>query len=532
MRLGLLLCLCSCLFALPLQAADGENSIRKALNLSTRQQALTQRIAKIYLALNHNLYEPSYYQERDAAIQQFQDQYNQLRSYAPTTSIQQDLQRVNTIWKDYKAVADWSINKEGAEKLLKICDPMLEASHQLFLSYQAYHRTMYLRHFHQQDMMQMTALIKNAGLQRMLTQRIMLYYLAVKQNLNTTATQKKLAQSIEQYEASLEYLSNSSMNSQLINKKLEAAYNHWKTLSISLKNFEVDQAKVDEMVRTTDILFDIADEVSLLYQDLGHKLSVSNAMNIATSQNVLTQQIAKSYVAMAYSQNTTKHRKELLGSIDLFEEQMLSLARASEGTEEFQDAVRVVQTMWKNYRRLVTSWDKMDEMTVVKVLERANVMMATCDQVSKAIQNYAQTIPEYRSFFEDQEGNPVNEQDNIAYQMRLAGAQRSYSQRLAIYFMMNALNIDTQLSHSRFENILHSYRSNADALQASPLQNDAIRTYLKKAADQWSNLEKYFAKPEQTQIKYVLDESTTLLTILEDLNLAYEQYMDHLLKNK
>lgn len=532
MRLGLLLCLCSCLLALPLQAADGEISIRKALNLSTRQQALTQRIAKIYLALNHNLYEPSYYQKRDAAIQQFQDQYNQLRSYAPTASVQQDLQRVNTIWKDYKAVADWSINKEGAEKLLKICDPMLEASHQLFLSYQAYHRTMYLRHFRQQDVMQMTSLIKNAGLQRMLTQRIMLYYLAVKQDLNTTVTQKKLTQAIEQYEASLKYLNNSSMNSQLINKKLKAAYDHWKVLSTSLKNFEVDQAKVDEMIRTADALFNIADEVSLLYQDLGHKLSVSNAINIAASQNVLTQQIAKSYVAMAYGQNTTKHRKELLSSIDLFEEQMLSMTRASEGAEEFEDAVRVVQTMWKNYRRLVTSWDKVDEMTIVKVLERANVMMATCDQVSKAIQTHAQTIPEYRSFFEDQQGNPVDEQENIAHQMRLAGLQRAYSQRLAIYFMMNALNIDTQLSHSRFENIQQSYRKNANALQVSPLQNDAIRAHLKKATDQWSSLEKHFAKPDQAQIEYVLDESTTLLAILDDLNLAYERYMDNLFKNK
>lgn len=532
MRFGRLLFLCSYLSAFSLQASDGDLSIRKALNLTSRQQALTQRIAKIYLALNHNLYEPTYYQERDAAIQQFEDQYNELRYYAPTASVQQDLKHVQNIWQDYKAIADWSINKEGAEKLLAICDPMLDASQQLFQSYQAYHRTMYMRYFPREATSTMISLIHNAGIQRMLTQRIMLYYLAVKQDINTSVTQKKLAESIKEYEASLRYITKSDMNSQLIDEKLEAAYDHWSALLNELNNFEADQTKVDAMIRTADALFDIADEVSLLYQELGHKLSVSNTIQVAASQNVLTQQIAKSYVAMTYGQNTTKHRKELLNSIDLFEEQMLSMARASEGTDEFQEAVGVVKTMWKNYRRQVTSWDNMNEITVIKVLERANVMMAACDKVSSAVQDYAQAIPEYRSFFEDQHGNPVDASSNIAYQLRLAGLQRAHSQRLAIYFMMNALDIDTQLSHSRFQDILSHYRNNADALKASPLKNDAIHTQLNKANNQWSKLEKQFAHPDQNKIEYVLDESTALLATLDELNLAYGSYMDSLFKNK
>lgn len=530
MRAGLLLCLCSWLLALPLYAADGDVSIRKALNLSTRQQALTQRIAKIYLALNHNLYEPTYYQERDAAIAQFQDQYNELRRYAPTTSVQHDLDRVESIWQDYKAVADWSINKKGAEKLLQICDPMLDASYQLFLSYQAYHRTMYLRHFRQQDVLTMIQLIKNAGLQRMLTQRIMLYYLASKQDIDGDVSKKKLAEAIEQYETSLKYITQSDMNSDLINQQLEAAFDHWNALSAKLGNFELDQKEVDRMIRTADELFNIADKVALLYQDLGHKLSVGNAINIAASQNVLTQRIAKSYVAMAYSQNAPKYRKELLNSVELFEEQMLSMARSSESTEEFRDAVNVMQTMWKNYRKLVTSWDKMDDMAVVKVLERANIMMATCDKVGQAIQNHAQTIPEYRSFFEDGYGNRISDDSNIAHQMRLAGLQRAYSQRLAIYFMMNALGIDSQLSRSRFDDIVQHYRSNAEALQTSPLQNDAIRGYLKKASKQWESIEKHLEQPDQAQIEQILDQSTALLNTLDELNLAYEQYMDELFK--
>lgn len=530
MRLGLLLLCCGLLLSTTLRAGDEDISIRKALNISIRQQALTQRIAKIYLALNHNLYEPTYYQDRDAAIAQFQEQLDEIKHYAPTSSVEHDLEQVNKIWREYKAIADWSINEQGAEKLLEMCDPMLDASNQLFRSYQAYNRTMYLRHFRETDVLTMIQLIKNTGLQRMLTQRIMLYYLAAKQDINADVSKKKLAEAVEQYQASLKYVSQSPMNSRLINEKLEAAFDHWTAFSNLLKSYDNSQEQVDQMIRTADKLYDIADEVSLLYEDLGHKLSLGNAINIAADQNMLTQKIAKSYVAMAYGQNTTKHRRELLNSIDLFEEQMLSMRRSSEDNEEFKDAVNVVQTMWKNYRKLVTNWENMDDITVVKVLERANIMMATCDNVGVAIEKYAQGIPDYRAFFEDAQGNAIDPSENIAHQMRIAGAQRAYSQRIAIYFMMNALNIDTQLSKSRFDDILGNYRANAQALNESPIQDKDIKAQLKKADKQWAVLEQHLAAPNKDKIEMLLDESAALLATLDDLNEAYEGYMDEMFR--
>lgn len=114
-----------------------ELTIREAINKAARQQTLTQRIAKVYLALNNNLYEPKFYQERDAAIELFQSQLDELKWYTPTDKIKASLKHVQTLWKDYKAVADWSINKEGATELLRLCDEILYASNLLFISYEA-----------------------------------------------------------------------------------------------------------------------------------------------------------------------------------------------------------------------------------------------------------------------------------------------------------------------------------------------------------------------------------------------------------
>ncbi len=517
---------------LPLQAADDELSIRQAVNMAIRQQALTQRIAKVYLALNDNPYEPKFYQERDAAIELFEQQLEDLKKYTPTNSSKQDIQHMKDLWKDYKAVADWSINDEGALRLLALSDKMLDVSSGLFESYITYARTLQMKNMATKEMREMLLLMKNAGVQRMLTQRIMLYYLAAKQEIDATNSKRKLSEAITQYQQSLDFSKSSSLNSASIIQKLKNMDANWNTLSISLNSFSTDKEQIKNMMHLADDLFEHADEISLLYQDLGLKLSISNAINVSAYQNMLVQRIAKSYVALSQGHAVAKHRRELMSSIDLFEEQMLSMTRSSNANESFTEAVGVVKTMWKNYRKLVTDWNKIDELSIIKVLERAHIMMATCDRVGQEIQDYAQTIPDYKEFFIQENGLPMPQEKNIAHQLRLAGLQRAYTQRLAIYCMMNAYNVDAQLSQSRLQDILRQYKENNDLLHRSTLNSTAIEQSLKKAQGQWNTLETYFSNPKQEDVEKMLELSTELFNTWDTLSKDYEDYMDQLFMAK
>ncbi|MFK7799053.1 MAG: type IV pili methyl-accepting chemotaxis transducer N-terminal domain-containing protein [Aureispira sp.] len=517
-----------------LQAVDDKDlSIRQAINMAVRQQALTQRIAKVYLALNDNPYEPKFYQERDAAIEQFQSQLDQLKWYTPTNSTKQDIQRMKELWKAYKAVANWSINDEGATKLLALSEQILENSNDLFQSYLAYAHTLHMESLATPEMQDMILLMKNAGIQRMLTQRIMLYYLAAKQQIESNVSNRKLSESIAQYQASLDYSMNSTLNSTSIKQKLKIMSSNWKQLSIELGSFGKDKSQIKNMMDLADGLFTNADDIALLYEELGSKLSISNAINTSSYQNMLIQRIAKSYVASSQGHAyTNKYRRELMSSIDLFEEQMLSMTRSANATESFKEAVGVVKTMWKNYRKLVTQWDNIDELSIIKVLERAHIMMATCDQVSQEIQNYAKTIPDYKEFFVQDNGLPVPAQSNIAHQLHLAGLQRAYTQRLAIYCMMNALNLDAQLSQSRMQDIIGKYQTNNQVLLDSPLQSKAIKKTLNAAQKQWKTLETYLTNPKQENIEEMLEVSSQLFGTLDILNKGYEEYMDQLFMEK
>lgn len=526
MQLRILILLLSLCFGRELMALEGGLTIREAINKATRQQTLTQRIAKVYLAINNNLYEPTYYQERDAAIELFQSQLDELKLYTPTDKIKASLKHVQGLWKEYKAVADWSINEEGAVKLLKLCDEILYASNLLGISYQEYAQELSKGSFNNTETLDIIKLIQATGTQRMLTQRMMLFYLATKQDIDPVNAQRKLNTAIEKYKSTLDQLETADFHSQDIHTELNVIKSDWTNLNTLLNNLDNDVEQVNEMMSLADNISQKADKISLLYEALGVKLTISKAINVASYQNMLTQRIAKSYVAIAYGYAPAKNKREILESVDLFEEHMLSMIRSSGATEDFKATVGVVKTMWKNYRKLVTTWEKIDEISVIKVLEKGHVMMAACDRVAQEIEVLAKTIPEYKAFFVKENGEATNSQENIAHQMHLAGLQRVYSQRIAIYFVMNALEIDSHLSSQRMKSTIENYNKNMQAMLTSPVNSTEISTELKKVQTSWEAIEKHCAAPKKEDIPVLMELCVGLFTELDQLNNTYEKNID------
>ncbi|CAA6802274.1 MAG: Unknown protein [uncultured Aureispira sp.] len=508
--------------------ASEKLTIREAINKATRQQTLTQRIAKVYLAINNNLYDPKLYQERDAAIELFQSQLDELKLYAPTDKTKASLKHVQLLWKDYKAVANWSINEEGAVKVLQLCDAILFASDLLSMAYQEYAQELNEGTFNHIETLNIIKLIETTGTQRMLTQRMMLFYLAAKQNIDLANSQQKLALEVEKYKNTLKQLENADLHSQDIRTELKVIQQDWTKLNTLLNNLDNDIDQVNEMMSLADNICKEADKISVLYEVLGVKLTISKAINVSSYQNMLTQRIAKAYVALAYGYAPAKYKREITESIDLFEEHMLSMIRSSGATEDFKATVGVVKTMWKNYKKLVTSWDKIDEISVIKVLEKGHVMMATCDRVAQEIEVLAKTIPEYKAFFVKENGEATNTQENIAHQMHLAGLQRVYSQRIAIYYVMNALEIDAHLSLQRMKSTIASYNKNMQDMLTSSVNSPQINAELKKVKTLWDVIEKRCDTPTKDDITPIMDLCANLFTELDQLNNTYEQEIDNL----
>jgi len=503
-------------------------SLREAINKAARQQTLTQQIAKLYLVNSILDDERSIKNEQEATVLLFQEQLRELENYTPTENIKANMKIVKVYWNDYQNITHWKKNKKQSKQLFKLSDEMLFASQLLLQSYEKYARKLNDTYYNN-NMLEFVQMVSLVGKQRMLTQRIMLLYLASTQDLDPVNINKKLYHSIEEFEFILSFLEKNKYNSYKIDIQLRSMKHYWKQLSSLLDAFQYPtEDKLKLMLTLTNNLAEIADQVSILYEDLGIKLSLSKSINVASYQNMLTQKIAKSYVAITYNYSSNKYKRELLTCIDLFEDKMKSMIRSAR-TEEIKNSVNVVQTMWKNYKRLATNWENMNELSVAKVLESSHIIMATCDQVAKAIEDYAQTIPEYESFFKEKNGSPVSEQNNIAHQIRLAGLQRVFSQRIIVYFVMNALNIDAQLSQARMAECLLAYEKNNKIMRQSQINTPQINKLLDKVAQTWDKIKTNCLQPNEKNIDEMLHQSSTFFQQLDALNMLYEQLMDQLL---
>lgn len=505
---------------------DKNLTIREALNIAIDQQTLSQRIAKIYFALNNNLYEAKFYQERDQALEAFESQLETLKSYAPTDKVKQALRNIQELWGDYKKVASWSINEKGALKLLSQCDNILRACRYLVSSYEEYAQELG-ELYKNSELSDIIKLIKETGNQRMLTQRIMIFYLAAKQNIEKEASIKKLTTTSNEYDAVISKIANAEINSPKIQIEIKEMQKYWSGLNNYVQFFDEDPAYVNSMLLLSNELTQKADKIALLYQDLGRKLSISKTLNVISYQNMLTQRIAKSYVAITYKYAIPKHKRELVASIDLFEEQIASLQRSAP-TEETKEAIRVVNLMWKNYRKLALDWQAMDDISVGKLLEKSHVIMASCDQVAKTIEDYAQTIPEYKAFYQ-QNGHEVDAQNNIAQQVYTVGVQRVHSQRIVVYCIMNALNKDTQLSKERLDECIQKYNEGYELLSASSISTPGINQVLHTSQKDWDTIVEKSTENSEEAILKILEHSDNLFSKLDKLNELYEKLMDKLI---
>ena len=158
-------------------------SLDRAIEKSAELPALSQHLAKVYVSLCNNIKEPSFYQERDAVIQTFDENMHELGRFVPNDAIKAKIQKVRSIWQEYKTIANWTIHKEGASKLLKLSAEILEATNLLYQEYQNYAQEKRSIKAHKTEIRINAALQDNRNIS-ILMYRIMLYYLAEKQGID------------------------------------------------------------------------------------------------------------------------------------------------------------------------------------------------------------------------------------------------------------------------------------------------------------------------------------------------------------
>lgn len=172
----------------------GQLTQNDAINIAGMQRMLSQRILKAYceVGLGESYGNP---QKRLAdAVNKFDTNLHQLEGFIQKPAIQQSLNKVLAVWPHYKELAFNKPTRDGARQLMTINRKLLPLANDVVVNMQKSYGTATGKW------------VNIAGRQRMLSQRIAMFYLMHIWGVSTADDDKNAAKAADEYGKALKTL--------------------------------------------------------------------------------------------------------------------------------------------------------------------------------------------------------------------------------------------------------------------------------------------------------------------------------------
>lgn len=247
---------------LPLLGAHAQISdLSDAINKAGRQRMLSQRMGKAWLALVHGIDKTSARQVLDKSLGLFDRQLVELKAYASVADIKETYTKLEAAWSDYKtALVGAAPAREGAARMLQLNASVLALANQGTLQYET--------------AMGKPAgkLVNTAGRQRMLSQRMAMFYLAAKLPVDAATASAEIDKARAEFVTGMTTLHKAPENTARIKDELMLADGQWVFFEAALKKVgsgDVAAAKpMTEVFTASENLLTVMDRVTGLYAGL------------------------------------------------------------------------------------------------------------------------------------------------------------------------------------------------------------------------------------------------------------------------
>lgn len=191
------------------------SSDAEAINKAGRQRMLSQRIAMSYymIGLNANAAEAS--QRLDASVAEFHSNLMDLRDYSKDAAVQAALDKQAQIWGAYSAAVVAKPTRAQGEQILAQSDQLLAACEEV------------VQKLGVKAGAGIAQLVGKSGRQRMLSQRLGKYYLAMAWKLNVPSLEPSFNSTLQDFDGNLKFLMAAKENTPGISTALTRVRNDW-----------------------------------------------------------------------------------------------------------------------------------------------------------------------------------------------------------------------------------------------------------------------------------------------------------------
>lgn len=245
----------------------GSLSFSKAVNISGKQRMLSQKMSKSYLLLSKGIVDNNIKTELSSSKFIFARQLAILKENGNDQRVKICIRDIEAIWEKFLKIINKTPSYDSSLDVVKLNTKLLKSCHQLVLAIES--SSKYSSKFFYDNNQDLVEIINRSGKQRMLSQRLCLYYTAIQMFPKEKQEYVDVLENIfAEFNDTIGFLLINSYNTTETEEELGGIMGLWEIFKNNKNDFFNSKFELVEVFNTTNQLTKSFNKITGIYENI------------------------------------------------------------------------------------------------------------------------------------------------------------------------------------------------------------------------------------------------------------------------